>query len=90
MSMSNAAANAMQGRKKREKTMLTLSPRRKCKSSAKERKSKSRKQGDDTANARPLMHRFNAQTKQKAMPRSMRKVCKIVMSSSVNREFFLS
>jgi hypothetical protein len=83
----------MQCRQKREKTTLMLSPRRKCKSSAK-RKNKQGKEETQTATplmlARSLMHRFNAQTKQKAIPRSMRKVCRIVMSSSVNREFFWS
>ena len=91
MSMNNAAVNTMQCSVEREKTMMTLNPRRKCKSSAKERQGKSRKQNSKTAtNVRSLMHRVNAQIKQKAMPHSMRKQCRIVKSSSVNREFFWS
>jgi hypothetical protein len=55
------------------------------------RKKPERKRGNqdnNSVNARSLMHRVNAQVKQNAMLCSMRKVCRVVLSSFVNRVFF--
>ena len=73
----------------KRKTMLSQSSRRNANQMQKLRKGEPGKQEDNFAKARSLMHHVNAQMKQIAMPRSMRKVCIVVLSSIVNRDVFI-
>jgi len=73
----------------KRKTMLSQSSRRNANQMQKLRKGELGNQEDKFAKARSLMHRVNAQMKQIAMPRSMRKVCIVVLSSIVNRDVFI-
>jgi hypothetical protein len=77
------------GKKEKSNAVPEPAPNMQMLCKRKKPKRKRGNQDNNSVNARSLMHRVNAQMKQNAMLCSMRKVCRVVLSSSVNRVFFL-
>ena len=75
------------GKKEKSNAVPEPAPNMQMLCKRKKPKRKRGNQDNNSVNARSLMHRVNAQMKQNAMLCSMRKVCRVVLSSSVNRVF---